>query len=62
MTDRLNGYTDTTVVSKRSECGEGILSVKTGRGEYDLLYDVVWKGVMSFMSVNYSLDVLHDVL
>ena len=44
-TDRLDGGTDTSVVSQRSESGQGILTVKVGRGKYD----VVCKTVMSFM-------------
>ena len=48
--DRLGGDTVTTVVSQRSESGQGILGTKTGRGKYDMLYDVVYKVVMSSMS------------
>ena len=58
--DRLDGVTDTPVVSQRSESGQGILTVKTGRGKYVELYDVVSKSVMSFMSVDCSLTVLRN--
>ena len=40
-TDRLDGGVDTSVVSQRSESGQGILTTKAGRGKYDVLYDVV---------------------
>ena len=43
--DRLGGVTGTPVVSQRSETGQGILVVKSGRGKYDVLYDVVCKTV-----------------
>ena len=39
----------------RSESGQGILTFKTGRGKYDVLYDVVCKTVMSFLSTDCSL-------
>jgi hypothetical protein len=58
--DRLDGDTGTTVVSQRSESGLGILAAKAGRGKYDVLYDMVWKDVVSFMSVGCSLTVLCD--
>ena len=48
--DRLGGDTVTDVVSHRSEVGQGILGTKTCRGKYDILYDVVYKVVMSSMS------------
>ena len=47
--DRLGGRTGTSVVSQRSEAGQGILVAKSGRGNYDVWYDVVCKVVMSFM-------------
>jgi hypothetical protein len=53
--DRLGGGTGTPVVSQRSEAGQGILVAKSGRGKYDVLYDVVCKAVMSFMSSGCSL-------
>ena len=47
--DLLDGDTDTSAVSQRSEVGYGILSVKEGIGKYDMWYDVVCKeAVMSF--------------
>ena len=46
--DLLDGGTDTSVVSQRSESGYGILSVKEDIGKYDMWYDVVCKAdVMS---------------
>ena len=58
--DRLGGDTGTTTVSPRSESGQGILVVKTGSGKHDVLYDVVYKVVMPFMSVGCSLVELRD--
>ena len=53
--DRLDGDTDTPVVPQRSESGQGILGVKTGRGML-LLYVVVVQVLSSHMSVGeYSL-------
>jgi hypothetical protein len=54
--DRLDGDTDTSVVSQRSESGQGILDVKSGRGKYDVLYDVVCKSVMSFITTCRPVD------
>ena len=59
-TDRLGGGAGTTVVSQRSEVVQGILVDKSGRGTYDVLYDVVSKALMSFMSAGCSLAVLRD--
>ena len=58
--DRLDGGTGTPVVSQRSDSGQGILAAKAGRGKYDVLYDVVCKAVMSFMSAGCSWAVLRD--
>ena len=41
-TDLLDGGTDTTTVSQRSEEGQGILCVKEGIGKYDMWYGVVY--------------------
>ena len=45
-TDRLGGDTGTPVVSQRSEGGEGILEIKSGRGKYDMWYDWVVKEIV----------------
>ena len=56
VVDRLGRVTDTTVVSQRSEVGQGILGTKTGRGKYDMLYDVIVKTLLSsYMSSDSSL-------
>ena len=47
--DRLDGYTGTPAVSQRSESGEGILSVKEGRGMW-LWSDVEVADLSSHMS------------
>jgi hypothetical protein len=60
--DRLNGDTDTTEVSQRSESGQGILGAQEGRGMW------VWSTVVlvvlsSYMSVGgYSLSGRRDNL
>ena len=66
VVDRLGRVTDTTVVSQRSEVGQGILGSKTGRGKYDMWwYDWVVKTLLSScMSVGrfgLSLTEHHDM-
>ena len=54
-TDRLDGGTDTSGVSQRSETGRGKLGAKGGRGKYDMWYDCVVKALLSScMSVGRS--------
>ena len=53
--DRLDGGTDTPVVSQRSEAGSGKLGVKACRGKYDMWYEWVVKTLLSLcMSVGRS--------
>jgi hypothetical protein len=43
----LDGGTGTSVISQRSQLGQGILCVKEGIGKYEMWYGVVCKTVVS---------------
>ena len=63
MTDlRLDGGTDTPMVSQRSESRRGILVANAGRSKYDVLYAVVCKAVMSFSVVYVYYESIKRVL